>query len=164
MLIANAGADAQRPESGDVALDVLTLDRRLQVLDVGLDHRLARIGQRPRAGAALARVGLAHLAGGGEAGTHRTAGAGEPQAGGEEAGEVAPVTLRRAVAFRRLRRVQRHGLVPRHAVLDIAAVAAGLGVLAVVDDVDAQLDLLVDDVLHRLGQARSVLRAERAFT
>ena len=101
VVVADARAQAQRPQRGDVALDVLAGDRGLEVVHVLLDLRLADVSDGAGAGALLPQVGVAHFSRRHKAGAHRAAGAGEPEAGGEEAGEVATVALCRACALRR---------------------------------------------------------------
>ena len=105
-------------------------DRGLEVLDVALQERVALVGDRPGADHAV-------LPG-------------------------ADVTLR--VEFRERQRLARAR--PRTAVavllVDLEAAQplvdvgdeARLGVFAVVDDIDAELDLLLHDLLHRAGQPR----------
>ena len=149
VLVADAGAQAQRPERGDEALDVLALERRLEVGESLLMTSWPVYVTGPvQTALGGRRAGRARRE---EAGPDRAARAGEPQAGGVEAGEVAAVALGDAGALRRLVRVDRHRLPAGHALLDVAAVAAGLDVLAVVDDVDAALDLAVDDLSTALG-------------
>ena len=56
-----------------------------------------------------------------------------------------PIAFRRAGPFGWPIRIDRHTLESAYPLLHVAAVAASLGVLAVVDDVDAVLDLPIDD-------------------
>lgn len=72
--------------------------------------------------------------------------------------------VRAAGAFGRAASLRRPGSVgwqdgvAGHPLLHVTAVTPGLGVLPIVDDIHAQGDLHVDDVLHRLGQSLAVGR------
>jgi hypothetical protein len=46
------------------------------------------------------------------------------------------------------------------AVVQIAAIAAGLGIFPVVDHIDAKLDLALSNFVHSHRQARRIVRAE----
>ena len=89
----DAGAEAERPERGDEALRVLALEGGLEVGDVLLDRVVGDVGDRAGADAVLAASRLLAATGREEARADRAAGAGEPQAGRVEAGEVAAVAL-----------------------------------------------------------------------
>src|SRR5207253_7603279 len=51
----------------------------------------------------------------------------------------------------------------RHTLLHVAAIAACLGELAIIDDVHAKVDLSVDDFFDAPGQTLVVLSGIRAF-
>ena len=89
----DAGPEAERPERGDEAFHVLALDGGIEVGDVLLDLLVGEVCDGRGADAVLAASGLLASARRYEARADRAARAREPQAGGVEAGEVAPVAL-----------------------------------------------------------------------
>src|SRR5262249_47305310 len=147
---------AYRPQSSDIPLDIFARDGRLQVGDVGLNHGLPCVGHRPDTGPL---VGLAHLTRRRKARPDWSSGTSKPQAGLVETGEVAAGAPSPASPLRRPGSARWQDRVTRHTLLHVAAVAPGLGVLPIVDDVHAKPDLHVDDVLHCPGQPLAVSRA-----
>src|SRR5262245_6302089 len=156
VVVVRASTETYRPQSGDIPLDIFARDSRLQVGDVGLNHRLPCVGNRPDTGPL---VGLAHVARRRKARPDWPSGTGKPQAGLVEAGEVTAVALCRASPLRRPGSVRWQDRVTSHTLLHVAAVAPGLGVIPIVDDVHAKPDLHVDDFLHCPRQPFAVSRA-----
>ena len=102
----------------------LAFERRLQVLDVGLQRLLADIVHRPGA-------------------QHRR----RPRAGMAVRIEFGERALLARVDLRRVVVARLHAAEPFMDVRD----EAGLGLLAVIDDIEAGRDLAADDVVHRLA-------------
>jgi hypothetical protein len=151
--VAGAGAEAERAERGDEALHALAaLDRLEHGLDVLGDRLLTGVadrGGRDPLGGRLRRRARGH-----EARPDRATRAGQPQARLVEAREVLAVAGGDALPLRRPGPVDREVLPAGHPVVDVADVVGavrGLHVLAVVEDRDAALDLLVDDLGDRAG-------------
>src|SRR5205085_11413008 len=89
----------------------------------------------------LARLDLADFTGSCKTGTSRTTRAGVPQTGGVKTRKLEAVAFGGAGTFWLTVRICRNGGEPFDTLRHVSAVAAGFGVFAVVDDVDAELDL-----------------------
>ena len=153
VVVVRPGADAARTDGRDEALDVLALYGRLERRDIGLDGSLPHILHRASAHPHLLRICLRRWAGRRKPWPHRTAGAGVPQTGRIKARKVASVATACPGVLRWPVGVDRLHLNAGDALVDVACVAAGLHVFAVVDDVHAAGDLTLHDFSDRAGQA-----------
>ena len=152
VLVADAGAETERAERREISFGVLAGDGRLEICDIGLHRRLTGIADRSGANSSLLVGPVMRVPGHRESRADRTAGACVPQAGLVEAGELATVAFAWACALRRAGdRVGAAGETG-DAVLQIAAIAAGLGIFPVVDHIDAKLDLALSNFVHSLGR------------
>jgi hypothetical protein len=151
-LVARHRAEAQRTEARDEALHVLALDALSQDLHVAGRGCLAGVGHR--SGADTLVHGLRWFNSRREkAGTDGSTRPLQPETGRVKARKVTTIPLGDSCTLSWLGRIDKERLPSGNSRVDVAAVAASLDVLTVVDDVDAAFDLTIDHLGHGGGQS-----------